>query len=193
MRHGTVLCAVALLAVAAPVHAQTFGIAAATGYYAGTGQNYDGASGGLLLDGRLFYRSSRSFELDAGVSHAAFSFGVSGLRVDVPHWEVYLEPRFNFFLGSASPFLGVRAGWTRESVSALGYSASVNGYLAGAVAGFNLPLGNAVALELRGLAGYVKYGDVKVGGVTQSGSGDDGAVLGVSVGLRFVFPGKSGA
>ncbi|MEJ2217598.1 MAG: hypothetical protein P8099_13390 [Gemmatimonadota bacterium] len=186
---GKLAVATLLLLAPAAVTAQAFGASLDGGYYFPAGSGYDGYDNALGFDGRLFVQFRGGLELGVGVAHIAYKASGGGLSADIPHWEVYAEPRYDINLGVGfTPFIGARLGVIHESVSVLGIGASASGFTVAAVGGGNVALNRSVALGFTLLVAHQAFGDTTVQGQTIADSAYGAQTIGLRVGLRFVVP-----
>jgi hypothetical protein len=180
---GKLAVATLLLLVPAAATAQSVGATLGVGYYIPTGNDYKGYDNAVGFDGRAFAR------FGVGIAHIAFAASGSGISIDIPHWELYAEPRFNIPTPFGfKPFLGARLGWIHQSMSLFGVDASTNGVTVGATAGGTFAFNRAVGLELALLVAHHAFGDTTVGGVSATGSSFSGQTIGLRAGLRIGLP-----
>jgi hypothetical protein len=179
-----------LVAFPAVASAQSLGLAGSAGYFFPMGDDFEEAENALGIDGRLFATFTGGLELGVGVARVSGSVEEQGVSVDVPSWQLYVEPRFNLNvpLMPIKPFLGVRAGWIQQSSEVANIEMKASGFTLGGIAGGNITLAPSLALELALLFEHQSFGNAEIDGEEVEDSEATGQMVGLRAGLRFTIP-----
>ena len=167
-------------------------VGATLGYVDGFGSKFRPWGGAVAFGGRLELELTRRLELMAGMEYARRCYPdpivVQGLALSgcesVSLLRAFAEPKLTVFSVSevAAPFIGIRAGFVRQS-----YSATEHGVEVGLTWGTPISLTSLVALDIAMGASAVYFGSAVYQG-TSIGSPGWGTLLFTSLSLTLEMP-----
>lgn len=158
-----------------------FGVNA--GFGALTGDEFDGAEAGPTFGATILFGIG-GIQLGAGLDYS--SYGTEDITEDVGQIDVLAVGRYVFSGAAVSPFVGIKAGYSRQSVDEGGSTISGNGFAGGATIGLQIPAG-PIAVEISGDALYHAYGDYSTDGVPDPTSDASGMRVVGRAGIAIPF------
>lgn len=187
-----VACSITLL----PGHGQAqqairIGLGAVGGYYTIEGDDFEEADPGFGAEGILRLTLLERLQLGGGVHWSRHRVDV--LNTDLDVLVAFAEGRLTFARESPNiaPFIAGRVGYALSSteirVQGLEVEADAAGYLLGAIAGLEFPLGEHLALEGSASYYWLSFGETELSGSPITLPESRGHALGIRAGLNLYF------